>query len=298
MPESQHIEWKQSRKDEYLKWVCGFANAEGGRLFIGKNDKGNVVHVVDYERLLEEIPNKIRSLLGIMCKVNLLEENQSHYLEIIVPPYDVAVSLRGRYFYRTGSTNMELIGTALNEFLLKKSGLSWDEVLEPMASIEDIDLPSMEQYLEDAREYGRLPDVSGIGTMDILEKLRLAKNGKLKRAALVLFGQDPGAWYPNMFVKIGRFGSSASDLRFQEVIEGNLIQLLYQVLEVLGNKFLVKKIDFKGIYRVEKGEYRCLLYAKCCSMHSCTEVTWEPPFKSASLTIPLASGTKAAYPMT
>lgn len=30
MKESQHIEWKESWRDEYVKWLCGFANADGG----------------------------------------------------------------------------------------------------------------------------------------------------------------------------------------------------------------------------------------------------------------------------
>ena len=29
--ESQNIEYKESWRDEYLKWICGFANAQGGR---------------------------------------------------------------------------------------------------------------------------------------------------------------------------------------------------------------------------------------------------------------------------
>ena len=41
--ESQNTEWKASWRDEYLKWICGFANAQGGRLEIGRNDKGVVV---------------------------------------------------------------------------------------------------------------------------------------------------------------------------------------------------------------------------------------------------------------
>ena len=41
--ESQNIEWKENWRDEYLKWICGFANAQGGRIYIGKNDKGLVV---------------------------------------------------------------------------------------------------------------------------------------------------------------------------------------------------------------------------------------------------------------
>ncbi len=31
--------WKESWRDDLLRWVCGFANAEGGRLEIGRNDK-------------------------------------------------------------------------------------------------------------------------------------------------------------------------------------------------------------------------------------------------------------------
>ena len=34
MKESQHTEWKQNWRDEYLRWICGFANAEGGVLVI------------------------------------------------------------------------------------------------------------------------------------------------------------------------------------------------------------------------------------------------------------------------
>ena len=33
--ETQTIEFKQSWHDEYLKWICGFANAQGGKLAIG-----------------------------------------------------------------------------------------------------------------------------------------------------------------------------------------------------------------------------------------------------------------------
>ena len=42
MSESQNIEWKQSWHDDYLKWICGFANAIGGSIYIGKNDVGEI----------------------------------------------------------------------------------------------------------------------------------------------------------------------------------------------------------------------------------------------------------------
>ena len=43
MNENQNTEWKESWRDEYLKWICGFANATGGKIYIGMNDNGKVV---------------------------------------------------------------------------------------------------------------------------------------------------------------------------------------------------------------------------------------------------------------
>ena len=40
----------------------GFANANGGTIFIGKDDKGNTVGVAEAKKLLEDIPNKVRDV--------------------------------------------------------------------------------------------------------------------------------------------------------------------------------------------------------------------------------------------
>ena len=71
MPEQQNIEYKQSWHDDYLKWVCGFANAQGGVIFIGKDDDGKVVGISDYRKLMDEIPNQVKDLMGILVDVNL-----------------------------------------------------------------------------------------------------------------------------------------------------------------------------------------------------------------------------------
>lgn len=73
MPEQQNIEYKTSWRDEYLKWICSFANANGGTILIGRNDYGMVVDVLDYKRLLDEIPNKSHDKMGITAKIILQE---------------------------------------------------------------------------------------------------------------------------------------------------------------------------------------------------------------------------------
>lgn len=50
MPEHQTIEYKESRHDDFLEWICGYANAYGGILYIGKNDDGVVVGFSDKDR--------------------------------------------------------------------------------------------------------------------------------------------------------------------------------------------------------------------------------------------------------
>jgi ATP-dependent DNA helicase RecG len=255
MTEQQNIEYKQSWHDDYLKWVCGFANAQGGVIFIGKDDNGNVVGIDDYKKLMDDIPNKIRNSIGIMVEVNLHDEAGNRFIEIVTHPYSVPISLRGRYYYRSGSTKQELTGASLNEFLLKKSGKTWDDVVEPRASFEDIDEKTVGTFLKASENAGRLPENEGLALSDLFEKLRLTENGQLKRAALVLFGKEPGKFYPNTFVKIGRFGKDDADIKFQETEEGNIIQLLQAVLNQLNHKFLIRPIEFEGMHRIEKGEY-------------------------------------------
>ena len=204
---------------------------------------------------MEDLPNKFRDILGVYAEVNLQNENGKHYLEIIVPRYDVPISVRGKYYVRTGSTLQELKGPSLNEFILKRTGKTWDDIPEPRASINDIDESSIKQFLKDARTVKRINVEDNISISDLLEKLRLLEDGDLKRAAIVLFGKDPGKFYPNMAVKIGKFGETDADLKFHEVIEGNLVQLKDRIGEMLNAKFFIHPIDFMGMQRVERDEY-------------------------------------------
>jgi ATP-dependent DNA helicase RecG len=82
--ESQQLEWKEVWRDEFLRGICGFANASGGILQIGKNYKGEIVGLPNAAKLLEDLPNKIRDVLGILVEVNLQQESGAEFLEIKV----------------------------------------------------------------------------------------------------------------------------------------------------------------------------------------------------------------------
>ena len=101
--ESQNIEFKESWRDEYLKWICGFANAQGGSLYIGIKDNGEVCGGQDAKKLMEDIPNKVRDMLGILVDVNQKKEDEKKYLEIVIEAYPYPISFRGKYYQRSGA---------------------------------------------------------------------------------------------------------------------------------------------------------------------------------------------------
>lgn len=61
--EFPNIKFKESWRNEYLKWICGFDNTQDGVLCICIiKDNGEVYGVPDAQKLMEDIPNKVREL--------------------------------------------------------------------------------------------------------------------------------------------------------------------------------------------------------------------------------------------
>ena len=56
MGEKHILEYKRQWDDEWLKWLCGFANADGGTLYIGISDKQHIIGVDNSKKLMEDIP--------------------------------------------------------------------------------------------------------------------------------------------------------------------------------------------------------------------------------------------------
>ena len=135
MTEHQSIEYKQKWNDEYLKWVCGFANAAGGKLYIGVGDSGEVVGIENHKELLEQLPNKFRDILGIYPQIMLHQEGDKHFIEILIEQYSVPISYKGKYYLRSGSTLQELKGVSLNDFLYRKVGRTWEAEIEHDATL-------------------------------------------------------------------------------------------------------------------------------------------------------------------
>lgn len=251
--ETQNTEFKENWRDEYLRVICAFANSEGGKLILGVNDEGIAVGIKGSKKLLEDIPNKIRNRLGIIPSVNIEGRKGKSIVIVNIAPSSVPISYDGRYYLRSGSNTFELRGNELTRFLISKVGMGWDEIVEENATVDDIDFDTVEKFKTLAKE--RLPSVElESEPAKILEKLNLIEKGKLKKAAILLFGKDPRRFYLQAYLKIGRFKTEV-DIIGSDDIEGNLFQQVEKAIEVLKKKYLKAEFKIEGLYRKEILEY-------------------------------------------
>ena len=252
MLENQNIEWKSIWRDDYIKWVSGFANADGGRLEIGKNDAGKVVGVPNANYLLELLPNKIRDILGIVVDVKSHDSNGLMWISIEVDAYPFPVSYKGQYHYRTGSTKQELKGASLNQFLLRKQGRNWDSVPKPHVQISDLSTSAMRTFCEKAVAKQRLGnEILDLSPPELLTKLKLIDGNYVTNAGALLFHPEPGSLYSGANVKIGFFSSPANVL-YHDVVEGPVVNQVDQVMDLLLTKYLKAYIRYERVERMEE----------------------------------------------
>lgn len=253
--EHQVLEWKSTWKDDHLREICAFANAQGGILCIGKDDQGRVTGVPESaaRKLLENLPNKVRDVTGVQVDVNLRAEGSLYWLEVVVPAVSTPVSCRGEFYYRSGSVCQQLTGPALTHFLLEKTGAQWDSIPVDRVAPEELDSISFEIFQREALRNRRMSaEDFDISRRELLQRLELLdEQGRLKRAALLLFHPHPTRWFAGAFIKVGFFQNDA-EILYDDTLEGSLFRQADQVIDLIYTKYMRAWISYDGITRVDR----------------------------------------------
>ena len=233
---NKHIEYREAWSDKHLDWIGGFANAQGGTMYIGKKSNGMVAGLPNAEKLLADIPKKVRHILGITVEVNLNTQRRRDFLQILTEPHPHPVICQGRYHFYSKGTNRELKGEELNKFLLRKKGRKWDSVAVPNVSVANLSQSSIFDYKKRAIHSQRNSnDLLSLGDEDLMKSLHLNEDAYLKRAAILLFHPEPEKYMAGAYIKVGYFQSD-SGLDHQAEIRGSLFQQITKSLALLHTK--------------------------------------------------------------
>ncbi len=252
LQENHVTEFKTSWHDDHLKWICAFANTEGGTLYIGVDDNGEICGVRDSHKLSEDIPQKIRSTMGIICHVSPLRtDDGKDYIKIDVDSYSYPVSFRGKYYKRSGSTLQEVNGIELDRILLTEQRRTWDSIPVTGVTVDELSSDAFNIFRQNARDSGRVDSKAlDIPNSALLNNLHLTEGSYLNRAAVLAFHPDPEKWIIGAFIKIAYFRTDA-DILYQDEVHGPLLTQVDKAIEIVYTKYMKALIHYKGIYRKE-----------------------------------------------
>ena len=242
--------------------MVAFANADGGTIYLGVDEKGRAI---DYT-LGEDVESHLVKAL-MMCRPPVVTDWEQHEL-----PGGVVVALKiarspelhaladGRVLIRAGVENRPLGGSAIRHLAATKS--SGDFESEPVAgaTLVDLDKAVLDEYLARRAERG-----SGQTRGNLQDHLvdigAMVDDGTPTVAGLLLFGKQPQAFLPQsgaIFVKFlgkeprGRDGQAGYGRRVE--IQGPAARIIERAWSLVNEEMRVEAV-VTGLKREEQPEY-------------------------------------------
>ena len=237
--ENENVEWKERWKDDYLKQICSFANTKGGLLYIGVDDKGKVVGLDDAVNLMNVIPQKIKTFLGINAESILKQKKKLKYIIIKIQKHATPVSYKGKYYLRSGSSTYEASGVDLDRIVLRKIGQRLENLTIESFRKEEISIDAINKFKELALKKGKFKEQElDISNLLLLQKLGLYKNENINYAGILLFGKDPEEYIKGSFIKIALIKDDNITVSKETEITGPLMLQLDKALRILYKQYL------------------------------------------------------------
>jgi ATP-dependent DNA helicase RecG len=211
--------------------LVAFANAAGGRLIIGVDDRGEVRGLTrdDIARLNQLVSNAASQ--AVRPPINPLTDNvatdQGLVMVVTVAPglNRPYMDGKGRIWVKSGADKRQVTAREEMQRMFQDAGLIQAEAVPVAgAAVADLDLLLLRDYLE--RRYGLPLDTEDLPRL--LENLDLARNGVPNLAGLLLFGRRPQRFKPAFMVKAVAFagtGIHETAYRDSEDIEGAMPNL-------------------------------------------------------------------------
>ncbi len=257
LKEGQQIELKRAWVDRALEDLAAFSNSDGGRLYIGVDDSGQVVGFEGDDKDIQRIANLIHTRLGLTPRICIQQIENMPVLVLEVESSSGIIPYNGRYLRRVGSTNRDFAPHELANHILRRGGQLWEN-LPSALSWDCYDWDTIKTFVRMAKP--RLPKVDDSEPERLLNNLGLIREGKLTNAGVLLFSPQPQTHFLQAVIRVGVF-RSPTDIVDSHDIGGNLFQQLDLVMEQLRRLLKVRydtsvdELSLEGIQRREIWEY-------------------------------------------
>ena len=245
--ESERIEYKSQLVDDIYKEVIAFANTDGGVIYIGVDDQGNVTGIENVDETYTRLTNGIRDAIQpdvTMFVRYILQDNKAIRIEVgegsYKPYYLKGKGLKPNGVYvRQGATSVQASPEQIRQMIKDSDG----DVFEDMRSLHQ------ELTFDEAEAAFKRYKVEFAEDKFIALGLRNIHDDQYTNLALILSDQCQHT------TKIAVFGDT-ENITFKDAKEfgGSIFKQLddsYAYLALCNRT----AATFKGLERIEKSDY-------------------------------------------
>jgi len=269
--ESQTVEFKQQGENQtdIGELLISFANAEGGIILVGVDDKGRIVGCTDQSGLKKKLiaaARMCRPPLELLMDYYFVDVDGKEVLAVHVPArHDSVYSYSNRFRIRRGDRNEYIDGIELTQMARARGGNDFEQTVLPELSLDDIDPLAIEALKQGRAKLGGLNGIGGTDTaslgddIDMLIRLGavVSERGKIVPtvAGVLALGRDTQAAVPQAVVLLARYeGKSATRILDRQFAIGNVPQQVDSVMAfVARNTTTAAKVV--GLYREDIPQY-------------------------------------------
>ena len=247
--ENQNIEFKQEYVPDIRKEVMGFANAEGGTVYVGVRKDGAVLGIGDPDGVMLQIVNSLKDSLApdIMpfVRVNSVELEEKQIIEIDVttgtnrPYYLREKGLKpGGVYVRKGSSTQPMTEEGIREMILQNSGRSFElcRSMNQELTFHTLQTEMQKRSIE-------------IGSSQMQTLKLIGEDGLYTNLALLLSDQCETT------TKVALFQGTDKELfRDRKEFKGSILKQLedvYQFIDLVNKT----KATFSGLDRTDRRDY-------------------------------------------
>lgn len=224
MTEKNNIQCFLEWNDEAYKWVCAFANSNGGKIYLGVNTDNEIIGIEDINTQYHLINNNIFEKLNVRIDMRILNSSNIDYIEVSVKQFSILLTYEG-IAYKIQDD--ELI--ALNYEDALKENFKNDYLNDTVENINinEINQNHINSFCNNVRLkiFNKKHEV--LDNEQILKKLSyMTENNQLKLATTLLFSKEPHKYISGAYIRITDCTNEKKNKNNSYNLYGSLIELI------------------------------------------------------------------------
>ena len=252
--ESIAIEFKTSFNEDVIETLVAFSNAKGGTVYVGVSDQGEIKGVqIGKETIsnwINEVKNKTAPQIIPDAEIQIVDKKT--VVALFAMEYPIKpVSVRGRYYKRSGNSNHLLSASEVANMHLQTVNSSWDYYPHQSKSLKDISLLKVQKVMSTILQRNQNFEMDT--SDEFLHKNELLFDGdKISNGCYLMFCKDENLYST---IQMGHFASEII-IKDDVSISGDIINQIEEVMSFV-RKHINKEIIIsdKQIENIQRWQY-------------------------------------------